>query len=67
MGDVWQDKIENEKLWEMCGQETIERQILERKWRWIGHRGRPRKTWRRSVLEEAERMGKSWEKLKGVA
>ena len=86
----WQDKVENEKLWEMCGQKTIERQILERKWRWIGHtlrkdsgnrarqaldwnpqgkrrRGRPRKTWRRSVHEEAERMGKSWEQLKGVA
>ena len=86
----WQDKIENEKLWEMCGQKTIERQIMERKWRWIGHtlrkdsgniarqaldwnpkgkrrRGRPRKTWRRSVHEEAERMGKSWEQLKGVA
>ena len=86
----WYDKLENNKLWEMCGQRKIETQILERKWRWIGHtlrkdsnsiarhalewnpqgtrrRGRPKRTWRRSVLDEAERTGKSWKELKRLA
>ena len=86
----WYDKVENTKLWEMCGQKAIEKQILERKWRWIGHtlrkdtnnrtrqslewnpqgkrrRGRPKKTWRRSVMDEAERMGKSWKEIKRIA
>ena len=86
----WFDKVENSKLWERCGQRTVEQQIMERKWRWIGHtlrkdnnnrarqalewnpqgkrhRGRPKRTWRRSILDETERTGKSWEELKRLA
>ena len=85
----WFDKVENSKLWERCGQRTVEQQIMERKWRWIGHtlrkdnsrakqaldwnpqgkrqRGRPKRTWRRSMLDEAGRTGKSWEELKRLA
>ena len=33
----WFDKIENHQLWLMCNQKEIGCQILERKWRWIGH------------------------------
>ena len=33
----WQDKIRNEDLWERAGQESLTKQILRRKWGWIGH------------------------------
>ena len=33
----WPDKIRNEDLWERSGQEPVEKQILRRKWGWIGH------------------------------
>ena len=33
----WQEKIRNEDLWEQAGQETVAKQILRRKWGWIGH------------------------------
>ena len=33
----WQDKIRNEDLWERAGQASVDRQILQRKWGWIGH------------------------------
>ena len=33
----WQDKIRNEDLWERAGQDSVDRQILQRKWGWIGH------------------------------
>ena len=85
----WFHTVENSKLWERCGQRTVEQQIMERKWRWIGHtlrkgnrrarlaldwnpqgkrqRGRPKRKWRRSMLDEAGRAGKSWEELKRLA
>ena len=74
------DKVENSKLWERCVQRTVEQQIMEIKWIWIGHilrkdnswarqvldwnlhgkqRGRPKRTWRRSMLDEAGRTGKN--------
>jgi hypothetical protein len=37
----WPNKISNERLWEITNQETIEKTIKIRKWKWIGH------TWRR--------------------
>ena len=33
----WQEKIRNEDLWEREGQEPAAKQILRRKWGWIGH------------------------------
>ena len=32
-----QEKIRNEDLWERAGQEPVAKQILRRKWGWIGH------------------------------
>ena len=32
----WQEKIRND-LWERAGQEPVAKQILRRKWGWIGH------------------------------
>jgi hypothetical protein len=31
------------------------------------NRGRPRKTWRRSVMEEAQRGGRMWREVKRLA
>nr|KAG5708163.1 hypothetical protein BaRGS_002899 [Batillaria attramentaria] len=33
----WPEKIRNEELWERAGQEPVAKQILRRKWVWIGH------------------------------
>ena len=33
----WPEKIRNEDLWERAGQEPVAKQILKRKWGWIGH------------------------------
>nr|KAG5695363.1 hypothetical protein BaRGS_033576 [Batillaria attramentaria] len=33
----WPEKIRNEELWERAGQEPASKQILRRKWGWIGH------------------------------
>jgi hypothetical protein len=33
----WLDKIPNEELWQRKKQALIEKEIKERKWRWIGH------------------------------
>lgn len=33
----WPEKIWNEDLWEQAGQELVVKQILRRKWDWIGH------------------------------
>jgi hypothetical protein len=41
----WPNKISNERLWEIMNQETIEKIIKIRKWKWIGH------TWQRPSNE----------------
>ena len=33
----WQEKIRNEDLWERAGQKPVAKQLLRRKWGWIGH------------------------------
>ena len=33
----WQEKIQNEDLWDRAGQEPVAKQILRRKWGWIRH------------------------------
>ena len=33
----WQKEIQIEDLWERAGQEPVAKQILRRKWGWIGH------------------------------
>ena len=37
LGIHWPDKISNLKLWERTGQKPVEQEILQRRWRWIGH------------------------------
>ena len=37
LGIYWPDKISNLKLWERTGQKPVEQEILQRRWRWIGH------------------------------
>jgi len=76
----WPNIISNKDLWNVTGQEDINVEIKERKFRWIDHtlrkdngeipkaallwnlqgnrkRGRPRNSWRKSVIKEA---GRSW-------
>ena len=36
-GIRWSDRERNEVLWERAGQEPVSKQILKRKWSWIGH------------------------------
>ena len=36
-GIRWSDRERNEVLWERTGQEPVSKQILKRKWSWIGH------------------------------
>ena len=36
-GIRWSDREMNEVLWERAGQEPVSKQILKRKWSWIGH------------------------------
>ncbi|XP_068713224.1 uncharacterized protein [Montipora foliosa] len=33
----WPEKIRNEDLWERAGQEPVVKQIMRRRWSWIGH------------------------------
>jgi hypothetical protein len=33
----WPDKTRDEDLWEQAGQEPVAKQILRKKWGWIGH------------------------------
>ena len=41
----WPEMIPNEELWERAGQEPVAKQILKRKWDWIGHTlGKPAST-----------------------
>ena len=48
----WPDKITNIDLWKKTRQETIESELLKRKWRWIGHTLRkPAKSITRQALQ----------------
>ena len=47
----WPEMIPNEELWERAGQEPVVKQILKRKWGWIGHtHRRPASSTRRQAL-----------------
>lgn len=37
LGIHWPDTISNEELWQRTGQQPIDQEILQRRWRWIGH------------------------------
>lgn len=37
LGVRWPDTINNEELWRRTGQREVRYEILERKWKWIGH------------------------------
>ena len=47
----WSDKTTNEELWEKTGQQPIEQEIRQRRWRWVGHTlRRPRESITRQAL-----------------
>ena len=52
----WQEKIRNEELWELAGQEPVAKQILQGKRK----RGRPRNSWRRDTEAELKQQGTNW-------
>lgn len=73
----WPAIITNEQLWERTNQPKILAQIKEAKWKWIVEktsldwnllgarkRGRPKKTWKRTVEEELKEVGKNLERSK---
>ena len=85
----WPYTISNIDLWQLTSSKEISKEILERKWRWIGHtlrkpaddiarmafeydpqgsrqRGRPRMTWRRSIILESKKFG-TWKQIKKMA
>ena len=33
----WPDRISNEELWQRTRQQPVEEEVLQRRWRWIGH------------------------------
>ena len=48
----WQDRVKNKEVWERTGQEPMETQIGQRRWRWIGHTLRkPASTTTRQALQ----------------
>ena len=47
----WSDRITNEELWEKTGQQPVEQEIRQRRWRWVGHTLRkPRESITRQAL-----------------
>ena len=64
----WQEKIQNEDLWERAGQEPVAIQILQRKWGWIGHTIRKPAssttcqalTWNPQAKRKRDRPRSSW-------
>jgi hypothetical protein len=46
---------------------TVERIALDWNPQGTRKRGRPKKTWRRSVMEEAQKEGRTWRKVKWLA
>ena len=64
----WQAKIRHEDLWERAGQEPVAKQILRRKWGWIGHTlrkpasstTRQALTWNRQGKRKRGRPRNSW-------
>ena len=64
----WQEKIRNEDLWERAEQEPVAKQILRKKWGWIGHTlGKPASsttrqalTWSSQVERKRGRPRNSW-------
>jgi hypothetical protein len=45
-------------------QNAVERIVLDWKPQGTRKRGRPKKTWKRSVVEEAQREGRTWREVK---
>jgi hypothetical protein len=48
-------------------QNAVERTVLDWKPQGTRKRGRPKKTWKRSVVEEAQREGRAWREVKWLA
>ena len=64
----WPEMISNEDLWERAGQEPVVKQILKRKWGWIGHTlrkpafsiTRQALNWNRQGKRKRDRARNSW-------
>jgi hypothetical protein len=46
---------------------AVEKTVLDWNPKGTRKRGRPKKTWRRSVMEEAQRAGRTWREVKRLA
>jgi hypothetical protein len=46
---------------------AVERIVLDWNSQGTRKRGRPKKTWRRSIMEEAQREGRTWREVKRLA
>ena len=52
LGIRWPEKVRNEHLWELTGQEPLELELKRRVWQWIGHTfRRPEGSIARAALE----------------
>ena len=73
-GIRWPNRGRNEVLWERAGQEPVSKQILKRKWSWIGHTlGKPPNNTTRQALrwnpQEKRKRGRprnSWRRSTGT-
>jgi hypothetical protein len=59
------------RKWKWIGnrkdQSAVERTVLDWNPQGTRKRGRPKKTWKRSVVEEAQRKGRTWREVKWLA
>jgi hypothetical protein len=61
------------RKWKWIGHTTrkyenaVEMTVLDWNPQGMRKRGRPKKTWRRSVMEEAQREGRTWREVKRLA
>jgi hypothetical protein len=61
------------RKWKWLGQNirrdgnAVERTVLDWKPQGMRKRGRPKKTWRRSVIEEVHTKGRTWTEMKRLA
>lgn len=85
----WPNTITNLDLHRRVNEEPIARQIVRRKWRWIGHtlrkqansiarsalewnpqgsrrHGRPKTTWRRTILNDLLKIDKTFQDIKTI-
>ena len=62
LGIRWPDRISNTDLWERAGQEPLAKQILQRKWGWIGHTAEETTSQHNTTGPELESPGEAKER-----